>query len=71
MPASQDSSAFAKVRAIAPEYLEAYAEQDAIAGKPNPRFKQCSINTNRYLAIRTEKVGLEGLSDGELDLRIF
>ncbi|NER82231.1 MAG: hypothetical protein F6K42_22245 [Leptolyngbya sp. SIO1D8] len=57
--------------AIAPEYLEAYAEADAQVGQPNPRFKQSSIYTSRYLAIRTDLVGIDGLSDTELDLMIF
>ncbi len=57
--------------AIAPEYLEAYAEADAQVGQPNPRFKQSSIYTSRYLAIRTQLVDVEELSDSELDLMIF
>lgn len=57
--------------AIAPEYLEAYAEADARNGQPNPRFKQSSIYTGRYLAVRIEIVGFEGLSDAELDLTLF
>lgn len=57
--------------AIAPEYLEAYAEADAIAGRPNPRFKQCSIYTHRYLAVRAEQVGSDNFTDDELDLMIF
>lgn len=57
--------------AIAPEYLEAYAEQDAIAGHPNPRFKSSSIYCHRYLAIRVDLVGPECLTDDELDLTIF
>lgn len=57
--------------AIAPEYLEAYAEADAQVGQPNPRYKQCSIYTSRYLAVRTNLVGVEGLSDAEWDLTIF
>ena len=57
--------------APAPEYLEAYADADAQTGQPNPRFKQSSIYTSRYLAVRTDLVGIEGLSDAELDLLIF
>ncbi|NMF84126.1 hypothetical protein [Nodosilinea sp. P-1105] len=57
--------------AIAPEYLEAYAEQDAQMGKPNPRFKQSSIYCNRYLTIRADLVGPEGFTDAEWDLTIF
>ncbi|MEM1309136.1 MAG: hypothetical protein AAGF98_06485 [Cyanobacteria bacterium P01_H01_bin.153] len=57
--------------AIAPEYLEAYAEADAKVGRPNCRFKQSSIYTSRYLAVRIDLVSLEGLSDTELDLMIF
>lgn len=60
-----------KAIAPAPEYLEAYAEADAQVGQPNPRFKQSSIYTSRYLAIRTELVGVEGLTDTELDLTLF
>lgn len=57
--------------AIVPEYLEAYAETDAIAGCPNPRFKQSSIYCNRYLQIRSDLVGAENLTDTEWDLTIF
>lgn len=57
--------------AIAPEYLEAYAEADAQVGQPNPRFKQSSIYTSHYLTVRTTLVGVEALSDAELDLMIF
>lgn len=60
-----------KTQAIAPEYLEAYAEQDAQAGRPNPRFKQSSIYCNRYLAIRAELVGPEQFTDAEWDLTLF
>lgn len=56
---------------VAPEYLEAYAEQDAIAGRPNPRFKQSSIYCSCYLRVRVERVGPEGLTDAEWDLTIF
>ncbi|MBD0268252.1 MAG: hypothetical protein ICV77_08150 [Cyanobacteria bacterium Co-bin8] len=58
-------------KAIAPEYLEAYAEQDAIAGRPNPRFKQSSIYCSRYLQVRVDQVGPESLTDAEWDLTIF
>lgn len=57
--------------AIAPEYLEAYADRDARAGCPNPRFKQSSIYCNRYLTVRAELVGPEEFSDAEWDLTIF
>lgn len=56
---------------IAPEYLEAYAEQDAIAGHPNPRFKSSSIYSGRYLQVRVNQVGPENLTDAEWDLTIF
>jgi len=71
MTVSQDMSLPRRQGAIAPEYLEAYAEADAQMGQPNPRFKQSAIYTHRYLAKRTELVGVEGLSDSELDLTIF
>jgi hypothetical protein len=71
MTLSKDTTLPPRKGAIAPEYLEAYAEADAQVGQPNPRFKQCSIYTNRYLAVRTELVGLERLTDAELDLMIF
>lgn len=73
MTVSKDTSLPPRNGAVAPapEYLEAYAEADAQVGQPNPRFKQSSIYTNRYLAIRTSLVGEEGLSDAELDLLIF
>lgn len=56
---------------IAPEYIEAYAERDAIAGCPNPRFKQSSIYCSHYLTVRVAQVGTEGLTDTEWDLTIF
>ncbi|MBE7385331.1 MAG: hypothetical protein F6J95_028520 [Leptolyngbya sp. SIO1E4] len=71
MTVSKDTSMPPRKGAIAPEYLEAYAEADAQAGRPNPRFKQSSIYTRCYLAVRTELVGVDGLSDAELDLMIF
>ena len=73
MTVSKDTSLPPRNGAVAPapEYLEAYAEADAQVGQPNPRFKQSSIYTSRYLAIRTGLVGEEGLSDAELDLMIF
>lgn len=66
--------AFSKFRsspAPTPEYLEAYAEQDALAGKPNPRFKQSSLYCSKYLQVRLAQVGLEALTDAELDLSAF
>jgi hypothetical protein len=71
MSASHSPSIHAGVQAIAPEYLEAYAEQDARAGCPNPRFKQSSIYCNRYLTLRADLVGPEHFSDAEWDLTIF
>ncbi|GAB4229896.1 MAG: hypothetical protein Kow00121_58740 [Elainellaceae cyanobacterium] len=53
------------------EYLEAYAEQDAILGSPNPRYKQSSIYSSKYLDVRVRLVGTEGLTDAEWDLTIF
>lgn len=58
-------------QAIAPEYLEAYAEQDAQAGRPTPRFKRSSIYCSRYLAVRADLVGPEQFSDAEWDLTLF
>ena len=58
-------------KTIEPEYLEMYAECDAIAGQPNPRYKQSSIYCNRYLSIRVNLVGADNLTDTELDLTIF
>jgi hypothetical protein len=71
MSTSNSLSIHANTRAIAPEYLEAYAEQDARAGCPNPRFKQSSIYCSRYLAVRADLVGPEHFSDAEWDLTIF
>ncbi|MEM0981320.1 MAG: hypothetical protein AAGH78_13730 [Cyanobacteria bacterium P01_H01_bin.58] len=71
MTVSQDAFLPPRTGAIAPEYLEAYAEADAQVGSPNPRFKQSSIYSSRYLTVRTAIVGFEQLSDAELDLRIF
>lgn len=58
-------------KTIEPEYLEMYAECDAIAGQPNPRYKQSSIYCNRYLSLRVKLVGTALLTDAELDLTIF
>ncbi|NEQ47119.1 MAG: hypothetical protein F6K00_27695 [Leptolyngbya sp. SIOISBB] len=71
MTVSQDMPLPRRQGAIAPEYLEAYAEADAQVGLPNPRFKQSKIYTRRYLAMRTRLVGVEELTDTELDLLIF
>ncbi len=71
MIVSQDMSLPRRQGAIAPEYLEAYAEADAQVGQPNPRFKQSKIYTRRYLAMRTRLIGVEELTDTELDLLIF
>jgi hypothetical protein len=51
--------------------IEAYAEQDAILGSPNPRYKQSTIYSNKYLAVRLQLVDSEMLTDAELDLTIF
>lgn len=53
------------------EYIEAYAEQDAIAGKPNPRFKRSTVYCHTYLNRRVELVGMEALTDAEWDLTLF
>lgn len=52
-------------------HLEAYAEQDALLGSPNPRYKQSSVYCNKYLDVRIQIVGTEGLTDDEWDLTIF
>ncbi|MEO0434098.1 MAG: hypothetical protein AAF151_20645 [Cyanobacteria bacterium J06656_5] len=53
------------------DLLKGYAEQDAIFGSPNPRYKQCKIYCDRYLNIRVQMVGTEGLNDADWDLTIF
>jgi hypothetical protein len=53
------------------EYLEAYAEQDATLGRPNPRYKQSTIYCNKYLEVRSDLVGSENFTDDEWDLTIF
>lgn len=72
-PSSQAPETFLPPRqgAIAPAYLKTYAEADAQVGCPNPRFKQSSIYGSHYLTVRTAIVGLEDLSDAELDLMTF
>ncbi|MEM9002785.1 MAG: hypothetical protein AAGE59_04560 [Cyanobacteria bacterium P01_F01_bin.86] len=71
MPSYRSTSLPPRQGAIAPEYLEAYAEADAQVGQPNPRFKQSSIYASRYMTVRIALVGFEALSDTELDLTIF
>ena len=71
MPLSQNTPLPPRQGAIAPEYLEVYAEADAQVGLPNPRFKQSSLYTTYYLTTRIALVGEEALSDAELDLTIF
>ena len=51
--------------------LKGYAEQDAIFGSPNPRYKQCKVYCDRYLDIRIQLVGTDGLTDADWDLTIF
>ncbi|MEM6255341.1 MAG: hypothetical protein AAF821_20700 [Cyanobacteria bacterium P01_D01_bin.156] len=53
------------------DLLKGYAEQDAIFGSPNPRYKQCKVYCDRYLNIRVQLVGTEGLTDADWDLTIF
>lgn len=53
------------------DLLKGYAEQDAIFGSPNPRYKQCKIYCDRYLDIRIQLVGTDGLTDADWDLTIF
>ena len=53
------------------DLLKGYAEQDAIFGSPNPRYKQCKVYCDRYLNIRIQMVGTEGLTDADWDLTIF
>ncbi|MFH7242763.1 MAG: hypothetical protein ACHWZW_07915 [Spirulina sp.] len=71
MSVPESNAVQVKTQAIAPEYLEAYAEQDAQAGRPNPRFKQSSIYCSRYLAVRADLVGPDQFSDAEWDLTLF
>ncbi|MDV3349788.1 hypothetical protein D0962_20770 [Leptolyngbyaceae cyanobacterium CCMR0082] len=53
------------------DLLKGYAEQDAIFGSPNPRYKQCKVYCDRYLDIRIQLVGTDGLTDADWDLTIF
>ncbi|MEM9808109.1 MAG: hypothetical protein AAF959_22815 [Cyanobacteria bacterium P01_D01_bin.56] len=53
------------------DLLKGYAEQDAIFGSPNPRYKQCKVYCDRYLNIRIQLVGTDGLNDADWDLTIF
>lgn len=53
------------------DLLKGYAEQDAIFGSPNPRYKQCKVYCDRYLDIRVQLVGTDGLTDADWDLTIF
>lgn len=53
------------------DLLKGYAEQDAIFGSPNPRYKQCKVYCDRYLNIRIQLVGTDGLTDADWDLTIF
>ncbi|MGD1854160.1 MAG: hypothetical protein ACFB2W_07895 [Leptolyngbyaceae cyanobacterium] len=53
------------------DLLKGYAEQDAILGSPNPRYKQCKVYCDRYLNIRVQMVGTDGLTDTDWDLTIF
>ena len=53
------------------DLLKGYAEQDAILGSPNPRYKQCKVYCDRYLDIRVRLVGTDGLNDADWDLTIF
>ncbi|WP_031294825.1 hypothetical protein [Leptolyngbya sp. Heron Island J] len=53
------------------DLLKGYAEQDAIFGSPNPRYKQCKVYCDRYLNIRVQLVGTDGLTDADWDLTIF
>lgn len=54
-----------------PSLLRGYAEQDAVLGSPNPRYKQCKLYSDRYLEVRVKLVGTDGLTDTDLDLAIF
>ena len=53
------------------DWLKGYAEQDAILGSPNPRYKQCKVYCDRYLDVRVRLVGTDGLTDADWDLTIF
>ena len=52
------------------DLLKGYAEQDAIFGSPNPRYKQCKVYCDRYLDLRIKMVGTDGLTDADWDLTI-
>ncbi|MEM1240932.1 MAG: hypothetical protein AAGI45_13910 [Cyanobacteria bacterium P01_H01_bin.26] len=53
------------------DLLKGYAEQDAVLGSPNPRYKQCKVYCDRYLDVRVRLVGTDGLTDADWDLTIF
>ena len=53
------------------DLLKGYAEQDAILGSPNPRYKQCKVYCDRYLDVRVRLMGTDGLTDADWDLTIF
>ena len=53
------------------DLLKGYAEQDAIFGSPNPRYKQCKVYCDRYLDNRIQLEGTDGQTDADWDLTIF
>jgi hypothetical protein len=70
-PFELDPSLPAPVMNTRHEYLTAYAEQDALLGSPNPRYKQSTIYCNQYLNFRVQLVGTDNLTDAEWDLTAF
>ena len=70
-PADRKDSAQGLSTADRLDLLRGYAEQDALLGSPNPRYKQCKVYCDCYLDLRIRLVGTEGLSDADWDLTIF
>jgi hypothetical protein len=71
MPISEETPVISQTALDRANLLKGYAEQDALLGSPNPRYKQCKLYCDRYLDIRVQLVGTEGLTDTEWDLTIF
>ncbi|MEO1404663.1 MAG: hypothetical protein AAFV72_25920 [Cyanobacteria bacterium J06635_1] len=68
---SSDQQSVERNVATRADLLRIYAEQDAMLGSPNPRYKQCKLYCDRYLNIRVQLVGTDGLNDTDWDLTIF
>ncbi|MEM9906316.1 MAG: hypothetical protein AAF921_14960 [Cyanobacteria bacterium P01_D01_bin.44] len=69
--ASSDQQTVERSVATRADLLRIYAEQDARLGSPNPRYKQCKLYCDRYLDVRVQLVGTDGLNDTDWDLTIF